>query len=302
MKNSFPIARILVPVDRSDSSLVSQETAAFIAKKTQAEVTILHVIPSAVSYGKTESAEASSEIPSTIESKVLQARELEMTILESLFQEGQRIVAEAKALFAEEQIDAETEIVREHDPAEAILDYAEKFDLTIMAAHGESEKELFALGKVTKKVIRHTNCPTLIVKRASALLKILVAIDGSENSRNALSYSSKLAEKLGSKITILNVDDTHLPETSPTLAEELGNQILSDSLAAFGIVKSSVNQMSKFGQPSDVITKTAEEGQYDLIALGSRGLGKVKKFTFGSVSDSVSAKAKCSVLIVPPKK
>jgi len=45
----------------------------------------------------------------------------------------------------------------------------------------------------------------------------------------------------------------------------------------------------------------AEKGNHDLIVLGSRGLGAVKRFLLGSVSDDVNLKAKCSVLLVPTK-
>jgi nucleotide-binding universal stress UspA family protein len=62
-----------------------------------------------------------------------------------------------------------------------------------------------------------------------------------------------------------------------------------------------INKKLEFGVPSDVIVEIAEKGNYDLIIVGSRGLGKVKRFLLGSVSDDVSHKAKCSVLIVPAK-
>jgi nucleotide-binding universal stress UspA family protein len=62
-----------------------------------------------------------------------------------------------------------------------------------------------------------------------------------------------------------------------------------------------VGKKLEFGVPSDVIVEVAERGNYDLILLGSRGLGTVKRFLLGSVSDDVCDKAKCSVLIIPAK-
>ncbi|MCP8304623.1 MAG: universal stress protein [archaeon] len=57
----------------------------------------------------------------------------------------------------------------------------------------------------------------------------------------------------------------------------------------------------EFGVTSDIIIEVAEKGNHDLIVLGSRGLGTAKRFLLGSVSDDVSHKAKCSVLIFPAK-
>jgi nucleotide-binding universal stress UspA family protein len=60
MENEAFIKKILVPIDKSDSSLMSQETAALIAKKTRASVTVLHVAPP-VSYGEPEKSRAPKE-------------------------------------------------------------------------------------------------------------------------------------------------------------------------------------------------------------------------------------------------
>jgi nucleotide-binding universal stress UspA family protein len=52
------------------------------------------------------------------------------------------------------------------------------------------------------------------------------------------------------------------------------------------------------GRPADEIVETAKEGNFDLIVMGSRGLGGIKEFFLGSVSDRVADEAECPVLIV----
>lgn len=56
--------------------------------------------------------------------------------------------------------------------------------------------------------------------------------------------------------------------------------------------------MLKEDRPADEIVKTAKEGEFDLIVMGHRGLGRVKEFFLGSVSDRVADEAHCPVLIV----
>jgi len=52
------------------------------------------------------------------------------------------------------------------------------------------------------------------------------------------------------------------------------------------------------GRPSDEIVETAKEGNFDIVVMGSRGLGGIKEFFLGSVSDRVADEAACPVLIV----
>ncbi|RWR80360.1 Universal stress protein A [Cinnamomum micranthum f. kanehirae] len=56
------------------------------------------------------------------------------------------------------------------------------------------------------------------------------------------------------------------------------------------------------GDPKDMICQAAEQIQSDLLVVGSRGLGKIKRAFLGSVSDYCAHHAKCPVLIVKPPK
>ena len=279
MEDERSIKKILVPIDKSASSLMSQETAASIAKKTNASVTVLHVVPN-VSFGQPQTA---------------------ALITNGLDQEGQSLVGQAKELFMEEKVDVKVEVFHENDVAETILRFSDNFDLTVIGGRGENEKDLNALGSVTKKIIMHTTCPTMIVKKVSTLSNMLVCVDGSAGAMKALNYALSLAEKLDSRITLLNVQEPRLHKASPDVAMELGGRVLIESLRAVEKRKITADKRLEFGVPSDVIVDVAEKGNHDVIVLGSRGLGAVKRFLLGSVSDGVSYKAKCSVLIVPAK-
>ena len=51
------------------------------------------------------------------------------------------------------------------------------------------------------------------------------------------------------------------------------------------------------GSPGEFIIKVAKEQEVDMVIMGARGLGKIKKTILGSVSDHVLNKAKVPVLI-----
>jgi len=54
----------------------------------------------------------------------------------------------------------------------------------------------------------------------------------------------------------------------------------------------------KEGHPSEVITSVAAENGFDLIVIGSRGLGGLKKLFLGSISAAVLHEANTNVLTV----
>ncbi|KAL4606771.1 uncharacterized protein LOC142611398 [Castanea sativa] len=56
------------------------------------------------------------------------------------------------------------------------------------------------------------------------------------------------------------------------------------------------------GDPKDMICHAAEQMHADLLVVGSRGLGKIKRAFLGSVSDYCTHHANCPVLIVRPPK
>jgi nucleotide-binding universal stress UspA family protein len=54
--------------------------------------------------------------------------------------------------------------------------------------------------------------------------------------------------------------------------------------------------------PADSIVQVAEETGADLVVMGSRGLGGIKRALMGSVSDSVVRHAHCPVMVVRKEK
>ena len=139
--------------------------------------------------------------------------------------------------------------------------------------------------------------------------KILVAVDGSSYSNKALEHALGLSKKHDSRVLILHVvvspvqvygiEGTVALEPEKRLTDE-GRNVLRN---AEGLAKSrGVKVESKLveGHPVEEIVREAGEGTYDLVIVGSRGLGRVKSFLLGSVSDRVSHYCKCPVLIVKP--
>lgn len=137
--------------------------------------------------------------------------------------------------------------------------------------------------------------------------KILVAVDGSEKSKKAIDKVKKLVGTSDNEVVIITVINTL---GSPYIADpeikmrlnkeniEYGENILKEALERFGDHPGKVNTMLKDGDIGEEIIVEAEEGDYDLVVMGSRGLGTFSRTFLGSVSNRVVNHIKKSVLIV----
>jgi nucleotide-binding universal stress UspA family protein len=281
MKAGGFLKSILVPVDGSSSSTMAEETAAAVAKKSGATVTVLHVMQELL---------VRERLPDNVLDE----------LLGNVQQRAEVIVNGARALFAEEKVMVDAETMTSHDVAGSILEYSKKnCDLIVMGVHGENEKAPYALGSVTRKVTMQATCPVFIAKNLSSLSSMLVCVDGSERSTRALEFAAGLAELMNSSITLLYVQEQRLHMASSKVAKELGERVLTESLGAIEKRKVKIDKRLEVGVASDTIVRVAEKGKHDLIVMGSRGLGAVKRLLLGSVTDDVTQKAECSVLVVP---
>ena len=136
--------------------------------------------------------------------------------------------------------------------------------------------------------------------------KILVPVDGSQDSYCALKEGELLAQAFDSKLIILTVlTDTNVIEHYPgnflstdfkKAQEQRGQRILNRALETIDY-KGDVETCVRVGRASEEILKCSEEKEVDLIVIGSRGLGGFSRTLLGSVSDKVLNAAKVPVLV-----
>ncbi len=136
--------------------------------------------------------------------------------------------------------------------------------------------------------------------------KILIPIDGSGYSLKALHHAAKLAEHTGALITIFHVME--LPEQLKSLKSypllkkqtaENGEMIIREAgeiCASYKVITCDSKMIP--GVPADEIIREEKHGGYDLLVIGSRGMGDVKGWLLGSVSRKVVRHAECPVLVI----
>ncbi len=139
--------------------------------------------------------------------------------------------------------------------------------------------------------------------------KILVPIDGSENSKKALLKAKEFGINNKSDIIILCVvnslkDNPYIIDQDFTteLSKrniEIGKSILNEALELFKDYPYKVETRLRNAEDiAETIIDTAEDEEIDLIVMGRRGINVSSRSLLGSVSNKVLNYANKSVLVV----
>ena len=130
--------------------------------------------------------------------------------------------------------------------------------------------------------------------------RILVAVDGSENSTRATTAAVPIAERYGAEIIVLNVILGRAYDQFKTVAEKKAREIVDREveLARSRGVKARWEVLPSAESIVGQIVDYADREKADLIVLGSRGLGGFKRMVIGRVSSGVMTHARCPVLVV----
>jgi nucleotide-binding universal stress UspA family protein len=131
---------------------------------------------------------------------------------------------------------------------------------------------------------------------------ILVALDGSADSKTALRHAIALARDQNAKLTLMTVVP-HTPTpvgpgvAPPPETDESHNAIIKEALTE--VPKDvGVTTRLEHGEIADTILKLVATEDYDLLVMGSHGHSRVHRALLGSVSHRVLHKAAVPVLML----
>jgi nucleotide-binding universal stress UspA family protein len=148
--------KILVPTDFSKPAQIAVDVAADIAKKSKAEIVLLHVVEEASggSFNIEGQVSASSE---NWEDKIYT-----MKLIERAKKQMAKVVEDAK--LSGIKVSQELRMGTPFHGMRTIIT-EQKVDLVVMGTAGHSKIEEMIIGSNTEKVVRHSNCPVLTVHK-----------------------------------------------------------------------------------------------------------------------------------------
>lgn len=235
--------------------------------------------------------------------------------------EAQAYLAKLAQTLSEQGLRVETDVVY-GEAAEAILREVDAFsaDLVVMCTHGRSGLGRWIFGSVAERVLAHSPVPVLLVRPTGepaalepepAQASILVPLDGSPLSEQALPHATALARALNSPILLLHsVEPSPLYYNYPlgvmaqeTLDYEQGEARAYLDRVAKQLEREGVACQTQVlvGWPSDVIAYRGAAPNPRLIVMATHGRSGIARLLMGSVALEVVRRSPLPILLVRPE-
>lgn len=239
---------------------------------------------------------------------------------EDLLQTGDRILERTIEIASEYNREVKTAL-EDGRPHREILKYITEHDIdhVVMGSHGESPIVRPFLGHVTEAVVRRVPVSTTIIPESRLELlrrefpgRILVPVDGSEQSLAALEYAVDRFPE--GRITIFHAIAPSLEYEIEAIDEGLGAFIESLTRRGEKILDSAVQAIEDddlvvetalgHGKPAQSIIDHAIENEFDQVIMGSHGRSLPARIILGSVAETVSRRSTIPVTLVtgPPER
>ncbi|MEY4704529.1 MAG: hypothetical protein RL042_725 [Nitrospirota bacterium] len=196
---------------------------------------------------------------------------------------------------------------------------AEDADLLVVGTRGKTGLAHVLLGSTAERVIRGAPCPVLTVRMEQAdseddgilskpvtLERILVPVDFSDCSLDALEYAAMVAQQAKASLTLLHVlepvsyglDFTIGHVGTREQVRESWTKRLEELTSVLRAAQVPVASQLRGGLPADSILDSAKTLPCDLIVMGTHGRRGISHALAGSVAEAVLRKARCPVLTV----
>jgi nucleotide-binding universal stress UspA family protein len=173
-------------------------------------------------------------------------------------------------------------------------------DMVVLGARGLGGFDGMLLGSVTQQVVERATRPVVVIRGepADAAIppkEVLVAVDGSAGSAEALGWAVSVAEATDGEIIAV-----HAPGVAVSNAQhEEAEQALEQWTAP--LRERGVRHRTHVGDGDarTVIVQVAEDQDADLVVVGTRGLGGLRALVLGSVAAHLVRTATRPIAVVP---
>jgi nucleotide-binding universal stress UspA family protein len=188
-----------------------------------------------------------------------------------------------------------------HDVAEA-----EHADLLVVGSSSRGLLGRVLLGDDTRASLNGAPCAVAIASRGYAerpapIATVGVGYDGSPESETALATARIVAERNRANIRALEVVSIPTYAYTGIVPPALGESIDIMLQEATDRVKAleGVDGYAMYGLPGEELAAFSD--QLDLLIVGSRNYGPMRRLVLGSTSDYLERHARCSLLVLPRK-
>jgi nucleotide-binding universal stress UspA family protein len=280
--------RVIALVDGSVYTQSVCDHAAWVARRTDAAVDLLHVL------GRRETTSAPANLSGNI---TLGARTALLEELSALDEQraklaqkrGRAILEDAKAIIEARGIAEVASKLRIGDVVETVTEFEAAADMVVVGKRGEAaDFARLHLGSNLERVVRACRRPVFVASRAfKPIERFLVAYDGGTSSMKAVDYIARSALFAGLKCRLLTVG----PET------EESRKRLDDAQAVLKAGGYVVDTAVLPGQPEVVISQVVESEGIDLLVMGAYGHSRIRNLIIGSTTTEMVRSCRIPVVL-----
>jgi nucleotide-binding universal stress UspA family protein len=276
--------KILVPTDFSKPAQIAVDVAADIAKKSKAEIVLLHVVEEASggSFNIEGQVSASSE---NWEDKIYT-----MKLIERAKKQMAKVVEDTK--LAGVKVSQELRMGTPFHGMRTIIT-EQKVDLVVMGTAGHSKIEEMIIGSNTEKVVRHSNCPVLTVHKKplrSEFKNIVYA--------TSMSKDEEIFSRIVRKTQQLDDATVHLVRINTPgnfQRDVVVKKYMQDFAKKLQLKNFTINVFNDLTEEEGIIY-FAESINADLIAMATHGRTGFAHVLAGSIAEDVVTHSKRPVL------
>jgi nucleotide-binding universal stress UspA family protein len=189
-----------------------------------------------------------------------------------------------------------------------LLEAAEGAALLVVGSRGHGQVAGLVAGSVSQHLARHASCPVVVARPVAHpnASRIVVGVDGSGGSDEALAFACRRAELTGEDVVVVHgwrdgrATGTTRREVPPQFMERIAEEerLLSESVAGVQAEHPDVH-IEPEAIPVVAWRALADaSAAATLVVVGSRGRGAFTGMLLGSVSQQVLHHAQCPVAVV----
>jgi nucleotide-binding universal stress UspA family protein len=210
-------------------------------------------------------------------------------------------------------------VIADRAAVDGILAVAKRFraGVIVLGGRGHGAVRRMLVGSVSRDVARHTSVTVLVVPHQPKQVRsLVVAFDGSSHARRAAAFVARLEAPPRGRITFVRVVE---PMATPRGAglprgvqAELRREVVKQNAALLRQARRSVNAVAagfrargwtvqtvvRAGVPLKELLAAVDSTGADVLVLGARGVGGLRRLLLGSVADGALNLSPVPVLVV----
>lgn len=275
--------KILVPTDFSKPAMIAAEVATDIARRANAELTLLHVVEEAV--GNSLNVEGQVSAGGQWEERLFT-----MKLIEKAKKQLTKLVEDSR--FDGVKVKQELRVGSPYHGMNKIIT-ERKFDLIVMGTAGRSDLEQMIIGSNTEKVVRRSHCPVLTMhnKPASKEFKNIVYATSMDKDEEIFSRIVRATQKIyDSTVHLVRINTPGNFQRDAVVKKYM--QAFAKKLQLKNFTINVFNDVSE----EEGIIYFADSINADLIAMATHGRTGFAHVLAGSIAEDVVSHSKRPVL------